>query len=78
MITYCRGYSGGTANVRKTGEVPTRCGAQCFLPHLSSVIPLRSLHFSADAPSPPGLPIPRLSLSTQGALVHGSPSHLLL
>lgn len=78
MITYCRGYSGGTTDVRKTGQVPTRCGAQCFLPHSSPVIPLPSRHLSSAVLPLPGLPRPRLSLSIQGAQVHGSPSFLIL
>lgn len=76
MMTYCRGYSSGIADVRKTRRVPTRCGAQRFLPHLSPVIPLHSCHLLAAAPALPGLPRPRLSLLTQGSLVHGSPFHL--
>lgn len=72
-MTYCRGYLSGIEGVRKTRLVPIRCGAQRFLPHLSA-IPLQSCHFLALL----GLPRQRLSLLTQGSLVHGSPSHLLL
>lgn len=69
-MTYCRGYSGGRADVRKRGQVPTRCGP----PHSSPAF--RPLHLSAAAPPLPGQPRPRLSPSTQGAPVHGSPSRL--
>ncbi len=75
-MTYCRGYSGGKADVRKTRQVPTRHGAQRFPPHLSAVILLQSRHLSAAAPPPPGPPRPRLSPSAQVALVPGSPSQL--
>lgn len=73
-MTYCRGYSGGIADVWKRGQVPDRCRVQFFLPHLSPVTPHQSLHLSAVAPPLPGQPRPRPSPSAQGVRVLGCPS----
>lgn len=71
MRTYCRGYSGGTVNVRKTGQVPIRREGS------SPVIPLQHFHLSAVAPPLPGPPTPHLSPSTRVVPTRGSPSRLL-
>lgn len=78
MKTYCRDYLCGIADVRKTRQVPRRCGVQRFRSDLSPVIPLQSCRFLAAVPVFPGLPKPQFSLLTQGSQVHGSRSHLPL